>query len=470
MLPKRIAFVDTETTGLSPLRDRIIEIGIVVVENNAVVKTYESLINPHMYVSPMIEELTGIRKSEVDTAPCFEDIKSDLFDILEDCVFVAHNVRFDYAFLKNEFARFDVHFAPKHFCTAKLSRMLFPSESRHNLDSIIERFNFVCKRRHRAFDDAFVLWQFYEKLQEKISLEKLDSAVKTALGKPSLPQSLSGVDVDSLPQAPGVYIFYGENGVPLYIGKSKNIRNRVLSHFSSDHRSPRELTMSSQIKSIEAMPTAGELGALIKEATLIKDMQPLFNRKLRVSRKLIMLLESENKDGYKTVIMETVTQIDPEQIPHVIGIFKSKKQAKNFLLSATKAHMLCEKLVGLEKIRSVASGEAGACFAYRLDLCKGACVQKEKQIRYNLRFMDAFTQYKLKSWPFTGPIAIKEKNDFLEKEEQFIVDKWCLLPNKQSATYIFDLDTYKILLSFLEKPSFRNNIFPVSQAENYLES
>ena len=457
MLPQSLVFVDTETTGLSVLHDRVIEIGILRIENGVLVDGYQTLINPQMYVSSIIEQLTGIKKDDLDSAPVFEDVQRKVQELLDGAVFVAHNVRFDYSFLKNEFKRCGEMFSPKHFCTAKLSRMLFPQHRHHNLDSIIQRFGFSCERRHRAFDDAKILWDFYQAAQQKVPQEIFEKAVTVGMKKPSLPQGLSMQAIDLLPESPGVYIFYGENTIPLYIGKSKNIRERVLSHFTSDHTSSKEMNIAQQIKHIETIQTCGELGALIKESQLIKEMQPLYNRKLRESRKLIRLSFSPNEKGYQKVIMETVLSLSADDIPQMLGIFRSQRQAKEFLVSIAKDFTLCEKLLGLEKTQ-------GACFAHRLDRCKGACIAKEKSVSYNFRFLQAFAKYKLKSWPFDGPIAITEKND-LGEIEQFIIDKWCLIGHKKSQEEeiiskeiheIFDLDVYKILVSFLDKANTKN--------------
>src|SRR5437867_5621 len=137
MLPKKLAFVDIETTGTRVSRDRIIEIGILRVEENKLVATYKTLINPQTYISPFIEQMTGISKEALENAPIFSDVKEKILDILDDCVFVAHNARFDYGFLKTEYKHLGISFSPKQFCTVKLSRLLYPKYKQHNLDSLI---------------------------------------------------------------------------------------------------------------------------------------------------------------------------------------------------------------------------------------------------------------------------------------------------------------------------------------------
>lgn len=161
MLPQKIAFVDIETTGTSLRSDRIIEIGVLRVENNQVIDTYRSLVNPETYVPAEIEGLTGIRQEDLENAPTFPTIKKDLLNILGDCIFAAHNVRFDYGFVRSELKREGVAYRAKNLCTVKLSRSLFPRFKRHSLDAVMERCGISCENRHRAFDDAQVIWEFY---------------------------------------------------------------------------------------------------------------------------------------------------------------------------------------------------------------------------------------------------------------------------------------------------------------------
>ncbi len=453
MLPTKLAFVDIETTGTSPVHDRIIEIGILRVEDGKIVSTFKTLIDPGYHIPPEIISLTGITTKDIEAAPTFRDVQDSLQEMLKGCIFVAHNVRFDYSFIKNEFKRINLPFSPKQLCTVKLSRVLYPSYAKHDLSTLIERFGFECLNRHRAFDDATVLWDFYQLIQRTFPQDHLEKAFATISKKPSIPTNLDPSTIKQLPTSPGVYIFYGDNGIPLYIGKSINIKERVKSHFSSDHSSGKEMKMSQQIKSVEAIKTAGELGALLLESSLIKKMQPIYNRALRYSRQLTVLLESQNQEGYKTIETDILENIDLEQLPQIIGIFKSIKVAKQFLIKAAKEHNLCEKLLGLEALK-------GSCFGYRLGRCKGACTQKEIYQRYNLRFLEAFINLRVKPWPFDGPVIIQEEDPDQEIRESFIIDKWCyigslnsdqLIPEISQKPY-FDVDSYKILNRYIKSP------------------
>lgn len=464
MLPAKLCFVDVETTGMRPNFDRIMEIGILRVENGKLIESFESLINPQKYIPEEILAMTGINPMEVENAPSFYELKSELKRILDDTVFVAHNVRFDYSFLKNEFARYDITFAPKHFCTVKLARNLFPNWGHYNLDVVIQNLKLKCKRRHRAFDDASVLWQFLKKTQKSIDPQIFDLALNKAFKKPSVPIKIDPQVIEDLPESSGVYLFYGANGQPLYIGKSINIKERVKSHFSQDHASSKEMKISQQIESIETIKTTGELGALFLESTLIKKMQPLYNRVLRVSRKFILLKTSLDEEGYQKIILEEGGVIDPDHSDEILAIFRSKKQAKDHLIKLAKLNNLCEKLLGLEKTNS-------ACFGYRLGRCKGACVKKERAIFYNIRQLEAFQYTKIKSWPFNGPIQIKEK-DHQGGETIFTIDKWCVVKIQNSSKedespqeISFDLDSYKILQRFLHSNKNLENVNFISSVQ-----
>ncbi len=460
-LPSKISFVDIETTGGSVLYDRVIEVGVIRVEKDdrtqhyQVAEEFKTLIDPGQHLPPEITGLTGITAVELESAPEFGQIKDDLLETLQDSVFVAHNVRFDYGFLKQEYRRFGMDFSPKHFCSVKLSRLLFPKERLHNLDAIMTRFGFSCENRHRALDDARVVWEFFRTVLADQGVERVLEAVNTAMKKPATPIKIPQSQIDDLPELPGVYIFYGEKGMPLYVGKSVNIRERVMSHFTNDHNSSTEMRISQQIESIETVVTSGELGALLKEAVLVKQMQPLYNRALRNSQKLTILKEVVDKEGYKSILTETLENISAEELSSVVGVFRSPKRAKDFLRQVAKEHHLCERRLGVEKTRS-------GCFSYRLGECYGACVGKEPVVKYNFRFIKAFVDSKIKDWPFDGPILVEEKSLDGEASDTFVIDKWCLIKGGEKT---FDLDAYKIIRSFLKSPANLKRVKLLKQDE-----
>lgn len=181
MFEKNYAIVDVETTGGGPKNNRVIEIGILRIEKGELVRKYETLLNPGMDIPEYITKLTGITNRSVKKAPTFEQVKDEVLELFEDAIFVAHNCSFDYAFLKQEFKRVDYGFTCPRLCTVSLSRTLFPEHRHHNLSAIVERCNFTCKNRHRAYDDAKVLWDFFLYLPSKFTEQQIRTAVNRTL-------------------------------------------------------------------------------------------------------------------------------------------------------------------------------------------------------------------------------------------------------------------------------------------------
>lgn len=176
-----LVFVDIETTGGSYQSSRVLEVGVVRVENNRVVATYQTLVSTGEPVPAIITRLTGITSDDVIGAPSFDQVAADLAEIMDGAVFVAHNVQFDYGFLRMEFERLGVAFRPRMLCTVRLSRRLFPGVRGHRLQDLINRHGFDAGNRHRAFDDALVLWQFYQLIMGEFDLDTIDTAIGAQL-------------------------------------------------------------------------------------------------------------------------------------------------------------------------------------------------------------------------------------------------------------------------------------------------
>ncbi|MBX4189084.1 GIY-YIG nuclease family protein [Candidatus Parcubacteria bacterium] len=462
---KVFAIVDVETTGSSPTGDRIIEIGILRVLNGKVVQTFETLIDPERYVPPTIESITGIKASDLEGAPTFADIRAQVAQLLEGAVFVAHNARFDYGFIKNEFKREGVSWSAKCLCTVRLSRKLYSREKRHDLSSIIERFGFECPRRHRAFDDARVLFDFLNHIERSGREEELKEAVKALLQENTLPQFLDEKSIRALPEGPGVYTFLGPEGEVLYVGKSLNIRHRVLSHFSNDHSTTKEMHLCQETRRVEAEETAGELSALLLESELIKALSPLYNRQLR-RRSELVVVKGFKKDGYMNAKIERLREVSPEEYKEILAIFRNVRQAKEFLSASAYEHGLCSKLLGIEKAN-------GACFAHQIGKCSGACLGKGEPKDYNQRVKEVFKKRKLRAWPFAGAIRIEERRDD-DESHVFILDNWCLLKDAKISMYDtevrshpgrFDYDAYKIFMRYIKNPLNKKRIKHLSQEE-----
>ena len=368
-----LAFVDLETTGATATRDRITEVGIVQVDEDGV-REWHSLVNPETRIPPFIESLTGIRQSMVDTAPTFAQLANDIYERLQGRLFIAHNARFDHGFLKNEFARTGHVFKPAVLCTVKLSRQLYPGFARHNLDSLITRHHLDVCNRHRALGDARLIWQFWQGLHTAFSSGVIVSAVKHLTARPVLPSQLSADLVDELPTGPGVYQFFGDNDLPLYIGKANDLHKRVLAHFSGDYRRARALSISQQIRRIEWINTSGEIGALLLEAALIKRLSPIYNQQLR-RNDAVCAWRLVNREGNAQLQLAHSDELFFARDDTLYGPFQHPRKAMQALRNLVAEHQLCPVVTGLEK-----QPPGRPCFARQLHRCLGACCGRESRL------------------------------------------------------------------------------------------
>ena len=454
LLDQPLVFVDIETTGGSYRYSRVLEIGVVRVENGKVVREFSQLINSGVSVPDFITKLTGITNEDIIEAPSFEEIAHELSDILDGAVFVAHNVHFDHNFIKMEFDRLGAPFKPKLLCTVRLSRALFPEVKGHKLQDLINRFSIPTQARHRAYDDALVLWHFTRIIYGIFDLDTIEAATKKQLKSPSIPSHIDKNMIDTLPDSAGVYIFEDQDSSPLYIGKSVNIKKRVMSHFSDYHGNSTELKISSQIRNIRAIRTHGELGALLTESRLIKELKPLYNKRLRRKSKVTLAVQYRDKDGYLRVSVKDADEISPNDAQNILSTFSSAGRAKLSLDATCRNFYLCPKLLNLEKAQ-------GECFMSQLKKCFGACTGAEDVQRYNDRFMAAFEHTQVSEWEYGAPILITEKDANQEGSDGFVVNQWCLVQRLKddgsghisttSEPYQFDLDMYKILKSYIPR-------------------
>ena len=420
MLPlPSFAFVDLETTGTRAEADRITEIGIVRVDacdgGAATVSEWSTLVDPEVPIPPAIQALTGITDAMVRAAPTFSTVAGDVAQMLAGCVFVAHNARFDYGFLKHAFARLERPFAARVLCTVRLSRRLFPDVDGHGLDALIARHALCVTDRHRALGDARAIWSFVQRLYGELAREAVDEAIKRILRIPSLPPQLPPDAIDALPELPGVYLFYGDNPLPLYVGKSINLRERVGAHFSQDWRSETDLRLSQEIRRIEFEETAGELGALLREAVLIRSLLPAYNRALRRKLEAGVL---EIVDGLPRFV--AAAGIDCTQLAGCYGPFASRASARSTLRELTARHRLCALRLKLER------RGAGPCFARQLGRCDGACVGAESTQAHDGRLADALAPLRIPRWPAAGPALVREHNPGGRTDVHLFRD-WCWL-------------------------------------------
>lgn len=440
-LARPIVFVDLETTGADAQRDRITEIGVVEVGPDGI-SEWDTLVDPQASIPPFIQGMTGITEEMVRGQPTFESLAEALAERLQGRLFVAHNARFDYGFLKNEFRRAGITFRADVLCTVRLSRALYPSVERHGLDALIARFGLTPKGRHRALADAELLWQFWQKIHEQYSVDLVESAVKSLIKRASLPAGLTETALDDVPDRAGVYLFHGDDDAPLYVGKSVHLRQRIRAHFSGDHTHEKEMRLARAVRRVAWHETGGEVGALLMEAHLVKSLQPLHNLQLRQSSELFSW---ELPHGLSAPRLRSDRHVDFSRHPHLHGVFASRAAAIAHLRVLADAHQLCLTTLGLET--SVRRGNP--CFARQVHRCAGACVGEESFAAHRERLAAALTPSVLQPWPFAGAIAWREAQG-----PWHIVEDWCYLGSvpalDAAATLLanparFDADTYQIL-------------------------
>ncbi len=457
MFAPAVAFVDLETTGMTADRDRVTEVGIVRVAAGAV-DEWSTLVNPGCSIPAAIQGMTGITNAIVADAPVFEQIADEVQRRIAGCIFVAHNARFDYGFLKHEFGRLGRRFSAKVLCTVKLSRRLFAQAPAHNLDAVIARHGLASDDRHRALGDARILWHFVQALYRDHPADEIQCAVDRILKRPSLPSHLSPDALDAIPEAPGIYSFYGPASLPLYIGKSINLRERIASHFSADYRSANDIRLSSEVTRIEFEETAGELGALLRESQLVKTALPAYNQRLRRREGLVALEIAEEPSTPDYVRSDA---IDPANTHNLYGPFASRRAAREALLDIASSTALCWKCLGLDH-------RYGPCFARQLSKCAGACVGAESATAHHARLRHALAPYAIKPWPYDGIAAVRETSLTGERTDVHLFCDWCWLGSARDHGDLqelidspprprFDLDIYRILASYLR----RNRAIPV---------
>jgi DNA polymerase-3 subunit epsilon len=472
-----LAFVDLETTGTAAQHDAITEVGVVRVDaapdgiGPPTVTEWSSLVDPGVPIPPAIQALTGITDAMVRGAPRFGELAATIATYLDGATFVAHNARFDYGFLKHAFARERLPFSARVLCTVRLSRRLYPDADRHSLDRVVERHGLRAADRHRALGDARVLWEFVQALYRELPADEVAAAVKRVMKTPSLPPQLAPDALDAIPETPGVYRFYGLNALPLYIGKAKNLRERIGAHFSSDYRSATDQRLSVELTRIEFDQTAGELGALIREAALVKALLPAHNHALR--RKAESgVLELGDEPGPPRFIVAAA--VDPRELPGRYGPFGGKRQAREALRALAGEHALCWKALGLEQ-------RQGPCFARQVRKCAGACVGEESAAAHHGRLRAALASHAIPVWPHAGPVAIRESDPLTGRVDVHVARDWCWLGTARDDGELqalveappqarFDADIARLLMRTFARGRHEVRPLPVAAAHGAVDA
>lgn len=373
---KRYAIVDLETTGGMAKRDKITEIGIVVLEGNEVVDKYSTLVNPGRSIPYNITRITGITDDMVADAPKFFEVAKKVVEMTEGAVFVAHNVRFDYSFLKEEFGALGYTFTKRQLCTVRLSRKAFPGLKSYSLGNLIKHFDINVNARHRALDDAAATTIILQKILnqdygEYTAQDMINAGIKSS----RLPKSITMERLHELPETAGVYYFYNTYSKVVYVGKSINIKKRVMQHFSATTQKAER--MQKMVHDLSFEETGNELVAMLLESFEIKALKPEINKAQRTSEYPYFIHTRIDSKGYRKFGWEK-SSVKSRRGKEILSHYGSKQSATAHLAGITQELTLCQSKTGLYD-------KEGSCFYHKTASCYGACVGEESPADYNSR-------------------------------------------------------------------------------------
>jgi len=393
------AIVDIETTGGSPVSEKITEIAIFIHDGKKVIEEFVSLVNPEKKIPYYITQITGITNSMVSDAPKFYEIAKKIVELTTDNIFVAHNADFDYNFIKNEFKNLGYYFQSDKLCTVKLSRKIIPGYKSYSLGKLCKELGITIEGRHRAAGDALATVKLFELLL-KTNNNQLDFSTLPGISLKELHPNFNPQELKKLPDDVGVYYFYNEKNDLIYIGKSKNIKTRILSHFRNIS-TKKAFEMRNAIASIDYELTGSELIALLKESQEIKQNRPLYNRAQRRAMSQYGLYSYVDSKGYIRfeIKMHSTNTSSP------ICSFSGNKRGKEYLQNLVQKYRLCQKMCGLYKT-------SGACFNYEILECNGACIDKEDPAGYNIRAQKVIELHKFRHNSFYIIENGKDKDEY----------------------------------------------------------
>jgi DNA polymerase-3 subunit epsilon len=364
------AILDIETTGGKYNEEGITEIAIYRFDGHRVVDQFASLVNPERRIQPFVVGLTGINNEMLRSAPKFYEVAKRIVEITQDCVLVAHNAQFDNRILTTEFDRLGYDFKKDTLCTVELSKKLIPDQASYSLGKLVRSLGIPISDRHRAQGDAQATLKLFKLLLAKDGTKEIVSTSVRQNPRRQLEPKLIEL-VDRSPAETGVYYMHREDGEVIYIGKSKNIRKRMMQHFTSDQRKAKKIQQ--EVHTITYELTGNDLIAQLKESDEIKRNKPIYNRALRRTLYNYQLCSYKDESGYINLKIE---KADGRKSP--ITTFTNYQQARSVVFKITENHQLCQKLTGLDKTH-------GSCFSYTIKECLGACLQKETPEQYNER-------------------------------------------------------------------------------------
>jgi DNA polymerase III subunit epsilon len=374
------AIIDIETNGGSLKSSKITEIAIFLHNGENVIDSFITLIDPETNIPEFITQLTGISNEMVVGAPKFYEVAKKIIEITQDAIFVAHSVNFDYTIIRNEFRKLGFDFKRDKLCTVKLSRKLIPLQPTYSLGKLCDSLGIEINGRHRAGGDAEATVELFEML---IALDnKKLTAGNIKPGEPKFENpNISAEQINTLPQEAGVYYFFNSERELIYVGKSKNIRKRIMTHMLNS-QTKKGLAMRKEIADIDFEITGSELVALLKESDEIKQKKPFFNSAQKRTYFQYGLFTDQQLDGF---IRLELRKIKEGSLP--LTAYGSRKEGIEHLYKLNEEFNLCLTLTGLNQ-------SIGACFHYTIKQCSGACIGKEIAEEYNARVMQALSTFR----------------------------------------------------------------------------
>jgi DNA polymerase-3 subunit epsilon len=340
-MKREYAVVDIETTGGNASGSRITEIAIIIHDGNKVIDRWETLVNPEREIPLPIFALTGINNKMVRDAPVFDAIAEKVAEMLTDRIFVAHNVNFDYSFVRHQLEQSGYRWTARKLCTVRAARKIKPGLRSYSLGNLCHSLDIILENRHRAGGDADATAILLTRLLEWDEQGEIEKMVKKTSQDQRLPPNLPPADFDQLPEKPGVYYFYNREKKVVYVGKAVNLKKRVASHFSGHKITPQRQHFLKDIHSISFEVCATELMALLLECTEIKKLWPVYNTALKRFESQFGLYEYEARSGYRYLAVGKLAKHQSS-----IEVFHSEYEGINMLRSLAEKfgidHRFCK--------------------------------------------------------------------------------------------------------------------------------
>ena len=375
------AVVDIETTGSYAAASGITEISIQVVENGLVIQRFETLVNPIHKIPPYIVALTGITNDMVQEAPFFEEIAEEVYELLKDKIFVAHSVNFDYSFVKSQLRYCGYDLTTPKLCTVRMSRKIIPGYQSYSLGKICHALGIKHVNQHRAGGDTDATVALFQLLLTNDKEGYIEKSLKRTSKENVLPPNVPKSDFERLPYTAGVYYFHDEKGKVVYVGKARNIRYRVSSHFSNNSTGRQKQNFMRYVYNISFEECGTELVAAVKESTEIKRLWPKFNAAQKHREDMYGIISYEDQSGYMRLAIDKMSRGK-----EVLSSFHHLENAKAALRQLVADFDLCPRLCFI-------NADVYAENLHKV-LCKGACEKKEAVESYNRRVFDAICQLK----------------------------------------------------------------------------